>query len=321
MKKDSEYLEKNSPAVIKVGVPTESDLLKAQIDKAKQIKVKSEPISSPTVLRQEGLDKVQSEPLSKPPVSGEERLYQVESQPLSPPPVSHSKRLYNVCKKGVSYVTDTVVESGRLVYRGGKIEINMPLVLKKSNPAQNKSLETPQQIVTTLPAPPLSYLLLKNLATPTTIVSLLLTVAVARQPIRVLHEVTRQFSALYVRFKEIAPPAYLRKFRQLIDADRFVNDRATFTVSGEKNKPRRADILIHKTNIFVPSQELERGSIYISNKQIANTLICQRMYGKIIKTSDYNTCELAFDLSVRPCFKCLWRQQKDLNVTLPESTS
>ena len=216
MKQDSEYLEKkNSPAVIKVGVPTESDLLRAQIDEAKQMKVKSEPISSPTVLRQEDLDKVQSEP-------------------LSPPSVSHSKRLYNVCKKGALYVTDTVVESGRLVYRGGKVEINMPLVLKKSNLAQNKSLETPQQIVTTLPAPPPSYLLLKNLATPTTIVSLLLTVAVARQPIQVLHEVTGQFSALYVRFKEIAPPAYLRKFRQLIDADRFVNDRATFTVSVEK---------------------------------------------------------------------------------------
>ena len=69
MKKDSEYLGKNSPAVIKVGVPTESDLLRAQIDKAKQMRVKSEPISSPTVLRQEGLDKVQSQPLSQPPRS------------------------------------------------------------------------------------------------------------------------------------------------------------------------------------------------------------------------------------------------------------
>jgi hypothetical protein len=247
MKKDSEYLEKNSSAVIKVGVPTESDLLRAQdyqIDKAKQIKVESEPISPPAVLRQEGLDKVQSQPLPQPPrwpgvanepcVSREERLYQVESQPLSPPPISHSKRLYNVCKKGASYVTDTVVESGRLVYRSGKVEINIPLGLKRHKPAQNKSLETPQQIVTTLPAPPPSYLLLKNLATPTTILSLLLTVAIARQPIQVLHEVTGQFSALYVRFKEIAPPAYLRKFRQLIDADRFVNDRATFTVSVEK---------------------------------------------------------------------------------------
>ena len=195
------------------------------------------------------------------------------------------------------------MESGRLVYRGGKVEINIPLGLKRHNPAQNKSLETPQQIVTTLSPLPPSYLLLKNLATPTTIFSLLLTVAVARQPIQVLHEVTRQLSALYMRFKEIAPPAYLRQFRQLINADRFVNDRATFTVSGEKNKRRRADILIHKTNIFVPSQELERGSIYIANQQIDNTLICQRMYGKIIKTIDYNTCELAFDLSLPPCFK------------------
>ena len=193
---------------------------------------------------------------NEPPVSREERLYKVESQPLSPPPrwpgvrwpplaiegvaneppISHSKRLYNVCKKGASYVTDTVVESGRLVYRGGKVEINIPLGLKRHNPAQNKSLETPQQIVTTLSPLPPSYLLLKNLATPTTILSLLLTVAIARQPIQVVHEVTRQLSALYMRFKEIAPPAYLRKFRQLINADRFVNNRATFTVSGEKNK-------------------------------------------------------------------------------------
>jgi hypothetical protein len=136
MKKDSEYLEKKSPAVIKVGVPTESDLFRAQhyqSDKAKQIKVEREPVSRP--------------------------------------PVSHSKRLYNVCKKGASYVADTVVESGRLVYRGGKVEINIPLALKRYNPAQNKGFETPQQIVTPVPSPPPSYLLTKDLLTPTKIVS------------------------------------------------------------------------------------------------------------------------------------------------------
>ena len=214
MKKDSEYLEKKSPAVIKVGVPRESDLARAQnyqSGKVKQIKVEGEAVS-------------------RPPVSREERLYKVESEPVSPPPLSQTKRLYNVCKKDALYVADSVVESSRLVYQGGKVEINMPLVLKKSNQAQNKTFETPQQIVTTVPSPPSSYLLLKDFITPITIISLLFTVAVARQPIQVLREITRQFSAFYVLFKKIAPPAYLRKFRQLIDADRFVNDRATFTV-------------------------------------------------------------------------------------------
>ena len=277
MKKDSEYLEKKSPAVIKVGVPTESDLFWAQhyqSDKAKQIKVEREPVSLP--------------------------------------PVSHNKRLYNVCKKGASYVADTVVESGRLVYRGGKVEINIPLALKRYNPAQNKGFETPQQIVTPVPSPPPSYFLTKDLLTPTTIVSLLLMIAVARQPIQVLREITRQFSALCVLFKEIAPPAYLGKFRQLVDADRFVDNRATFAVSspvgvGKEKGRKRADILIHKAFIFAPSQELTRGSMYIANKHIANkhianTPICPRMYGKIISSIDYKTCELAFDLSVPPCF-------------------
>ena len=194
-----------------------------------------------------------------------------------------------------------------MVYRGGKVEINIPLFLKKYSPAQDKGFETPQQIVTLVPSPPLSYLLTKELLTPTTIVSLLFTVAVAQQPRQVRREMTRQFSALCALFKEIAPPAYLRKFRQLIYADRFVDNRATFAVSSpvgvcKENKRRRTDILIHKTSIFAPSQELERGSMYIANKQIPNTLICQSMYGKVIKTIDYKTCELAFDLSVSPCF-------------------
>ena len=43
--------------------------------------------------------------------------------------------------------------------------------------------------------------------------------------------------------------------------------------------------------------------MYIANKHIGNTRICQCMYGKIMITIDYKTCELAFDLSVSPCFQ------------------
>lgn len=41
--------------------------------------------------------------------------------------------------------------------------------------------------------------------------------------------------------------------------------------------------------------------MYIANEHIPNTLICPRMYGKIIRTIDYKTFELAFNLSVSPC--------------------
>ena len=290
MKKDSEYsgnFDKKSTPVIKIGVPTEFDLHRAQYHesgKTKQSKVESKSVPPPHVSHGEGFSKV-------------------ESEPVAPPPVSHTKHFYRVCKEGVSHVTHTVLDGGRFVYRGGKVEINIPLVPKRSNPIKNKTFETPQQIVTAVPSFPPSSLILKDFVTPTTIASILVTVAIVRQPIEVFREITRQFSALYVIFKKIAPPASIRKLRQLVDADKFINNRATFTISDKNKKPRKANILIHKTTIFAPAQQLERGSIYIANKQIGKTPICRCVYGKVITTTDSKSCELAFDLSVSPCFQ------------------
>ncbi len=321
MKKDSEYLdyfEKGRPApVIKVGVPTQPDLSQvqhSQLANPNHRKAESESISSTLSLREKGFCKTKIEPVILSHASHEEGLSKVEAEPVASPPVSHSRHLYRVCKTGASRVTHSLLEGGRFVYRGGKVEVHMPLVPKMYNPMEDKSVKTPQQIVTAVPSPPPSYLILKDLVTPTTIGTILLMVAIARQPVQIAREVVNQFSLVYRTLREMAPPAHLRKLRQLVDADRFVDNRATFVVSslvgvGKENKRRRADILIYKTGICAPTQQLERGSIYVANKRIANTSILQCMYGKVVRTgkvakgSEFASCELAFDLSLSPCFK------------------
>ena len=295
MKKDSEhsaYLKKKSIPVVNVDVPTESDLHRAPYYESanlKESKVESKSSSSTPSLATPG--------------SNEEGLCKVEAKSVASSPVSHTRHLYRVCKKSASHVAHNVLDGGRFVYRGGKVEINVPFAPKWYNPSENKSVEAQQQIVTAVPSPLPSHSLFKDLVTPTTFVSILLIIAIARQPVEVVREIAHQLSALYCTLKQAAPPAHLRKLRQLIDADRFVNNRATFTVSSKENKRRRAEILLYKTKISAPPQQLERGSIYIASKRIPNTSILQCMYGKVVKTTKLSNCELAFDLSLPPCFK------------------
>lgn len=109
--------------------------------------------------------------------------------------------IVNDFKKGALCVANTLVESGRLIYRGGKVEITIPLAPRRYNPAQNYCFETPQQVVTVVPSSPPSYLPLKDLLTPTTIGGILLMVAVAQRLTQVLREITRQFAAFCILFK------------------------------------------------------------------------------------------------------------------------
>ena len=60
--------------MIKVGVPTGSDLVLAQHSQSDKAKIESEPVFQSAVSR-------------------EERLYEAQAEPVSLFPVSHSKRL------------------------------------------------------------------------------------------------------------------------------------------------------------------------------------------------------------------------------------